>query len=153
MIQKSSLLSDHCLKIPAQTHDTRRGFSSCPSDHSLLPHFFSSWRSPRTFGVEGDEGDVVADALAAHLAAVGHGVAGLGAALAVLVVAVVVAGHLHHDGVLPAPGHRAAGKERGSPRGNNPPAGMQAWNIHTPGLSSSTHGPARCYEGMKSTDP
>lgn len=111
MIQKSSLLSDHCLKIPAQTHDTRREFSSCPSDHSLLPHFFSSWRSPRTFGVEGDEGDVVADALAAHLAAVGHGVAGLGAALAVLVVAVVVAGHLHHDGVLPAPGHRAAGKE------------------------------------------
>lgn len=75
---------------------------------------------PRTFGVEGDEGDVVADALAAHLAAVGHRVAGLGAALAVLVVAVVVPGHLHHDGVLPAAWHRAAGKEQGSPPENSP---------------------------------
>lgn len=61
----------------------------------------------RTFRVEGDERDVVADALAAGLSAAGDGVAGLGAALPVLVVAVLLPRHLHHDGVLPPPGDRA----------------------------------------------
>lgn len=60
----------------------------------------------RTFWVQGDEGDVVSDVLTPWLSTGGNGVAGLRPALPVLVVAVFLSRHLHHDRVLPTPRNR-----------------------------------------------
>lgn len=75
----------------------------------------------RTFWVQGDEGDVVSDVLTPWLSTGGNGVAGLRPALPVLVVAVFLSRHLHHDRVLPTPRNRTShfvaslcGAERGA---------------------------------------
>lgn len=65
----------------------------------------------RTFWVQGDEGDVVSDVLTPWLSTGGNRVAGLRPALPILVVAVFLSRHLHHDGVLPTPRNRT---ERGN---------------------------------------
>lgn len=65
-----------------------------------------------TFRIQSDEGHVAPNVLVPQLATVGNGVAGFRATLAVLVVAVIVPGDLHHNGVLPSPRDSAGLGER-----------------------------------------
>lgn len=94
----------HFLKTTTYTCFLRRGVDCYSGNEGKL------WG--RTFGVEGDEGDVVPYVLTSRLSAGGNGVAGLGPALPVLVVAVFLPRHLHHNGVLPTPGNRAERKQK-----------------------------------------